>query len=280
MPAAAAFISFLTDHAVLLLAASIAVTVGGELVQAILRRRAGTRSATAGSATSMAAGLAYLAAKGVISKVLMFGVALALYERRLFDLDWTNPFVWLAIFVGRDFAYYWIHRAEHRVRILWASHMIHHSLERFTFTSAVRLPWMEALYKPVLALWVPLFGFHPVAFAAMGALVLMAGQLQHTELVRRRTVLDLVFVTPAAHRVHHGSNPEYLDRNFGSMLIVWDRLFGTYAPETVAVRYGLTGGKRVTTPAQALVGGYPALLSGVRAQGGVAAGARYLVAAP
>ncbi len=157
---------------------------------------------------------------------------------------------------------------------------LHHSLERFCFTSAVRLPWMEAIYKPVLVLWVPLLGFHPAAYAAMGALVLMFGQLQHTELVRRRTALDLVFVTPSAHRVHHGSNPGYLEKNFGSMIIIWDRLFGTYAPETVPVRYGLAGGKRVTTPAQALTGGYPALLASVRAQDGLVAGARYLIAAP
>ncbi len=302
MPSASDLIAWVTGHAVLLLAASVTVTVLGELIHGTLRRRgsatpgsgtagSGTAgsgvagsgtpgSGTAGSATSMVAGLAYLAAKGVMSKLLMFGVALAIYEHRLFDLDWTNPFVWLAIFVGRDFVYYWIHRAEHQVRLLWASHMIHHSLERFTFTSAVRLPWMESLYKPALALWVPLLGFHPAAFAAMGALVLMAGQLQHTELVRRRTALDWVFVTPSAHRVHHGSNPEYLDRNFGSMLIVWDRLFGTYAAETVPVRYGLVGGKRVTSPIQALTGGYPALLAQVRSQPGIAAQARYLVATP
>jgi sterol desaturase/sphingolipid hydroxylase (fatty acid hydroxylase superfamily) len=276
MPSGSDVIPWLTDHAVLLLAASVTVTLLGELVVGLMRRKADPT----GSATSMVAGLAYIVTKGVVSKALMFGVALAVYERRLFDLDWTNPFVWLSIFVGRDFVYYWIHRAEHRVRALWASHMIHHSLERFTFTSAVRLPWMETLYKPALVLWVPLLGFHPAAFAAMGALVLMAGQLQHTELVRRRSALDLVFVTPSAHRVHHGSNPEYIDKNFGSMLIVWDRLFGTYAPETVPVRYGLTGGKRVTTPVQALTGGYPVLISAVRAQDGIAAGARYLVAAP
>ena len=268
--------TWLTGHAALLLTASVTVTLVVELVHGRHRRRAGFT----GSATSMVAGLAYLVAKGVVSKGLMFGVALAVYEHRLLDLDWTNPYVWLAIFVGRDFVYYWIHRAEHQVRVLWASHMIHHSLERFSFTSAVRLPWMEAIYKPVLALWVPLLGFHPVAYAAMGALVLMVGQLQHTELVRTRTVLDLAFVTPSAHRVHHGSNPEYVDKNFGSMLIVWDRLFGTYAPETVPVRYGLLGGKRVATPAQALTGGYPALVRAARDQDGLAARARYLVAAP
>lgn len=269
-------IAWTTDHALVLLAVSVTLTVVGEQVRAIARRRADT----AGTLTSITGGLAYIAVKGVIAKGVMFGVALAIYDRRLFDLDWTNPVVWLAIFVARDFAYYWIHRAEHRVRVLWASHMIHHSMEGFTFTSAVRLPWMESLYKPFLVLWVPFLGFHPVAFAAMGALVLLAGQLQHTELGRRRTAFDGVFVTPSAHRVHHGSNPEYLDKNFGSMLIVWDRLFGTYAPETVEVRYGLAGGKRVSTPTQALVGGYPALAMATRGQEGLLARGRYLVAAP
>jgi sterol desaturase/sphingolipid hydroxylase (fatty acid hydroxylase superfamily) len=250
--------TWLTDHAVLLLAVSVTVTVVGDQLVAALRRRSDVR----GSATSIAGGVAYLAAKGVISKGVWFGVALAVYRHRVVDLDWRNPLVWLGVFVGRDFVYYWIHRAEHEVRLLWASHLIHHSIERFSFTSAVRLPWMESIYKPALALWVPLIGFPPAAFAAMGALVLLAGQLQHTELFRRRTVLDLVFVTPAAHRVHHGSNAAYLDKNFGSMLIVWDRLFGTYAVETEPVRYGLAGGKRVTSLRDVLVGGYPALLAG------------------
>ncbi|HEX7168995.1 MAG TPA: sterol desaturase family protein [Acidimicrobiales bacterium] len=276
MPAAADAVAWITDHALVLLGLSVTATVVGEQVSAAYRRR----TDVPGSVTSIAAGFAYLAAKGIVAKGLMFGVALAVYEHRLFDLDATNPLVWIAIFVLRDFGSYWIHRAEHRVRVLWASHLVHHSLERFTFTSAVRLPWMESLYKPILVLWVPLVGFHPVALAAMGALVLLFGQLQHTELGRRRTVLDLVFVTPSAHRVHHGSNPEYLDRNFGSMLIVWDRLFGTYAPETVPVRYGLAGGKRVATPAQALVGGYPELVKAVGQERGVAARIRIAVAAP
>ncbi|MBW3614218.1 MAG: sterol desaturase family protein [Actinobacteria bacterium] len=276
MPSAQLITSWLVEHAVELLAVSVASTVVSEHLVGVRRRRLDP----SGSATSIVAGSAYLATKALVSKGLMFGVALAVYDHRLFDLEWTNPMVWVAVFVARDFQYYWIHRAEHRVRVLWASHMVHHSLERFTFTSAVRLPWMESVYKPALWLWVPLVGFHPGAFAAIGALVLAVGQLQHTELLRRRTPLDLLFVTPAAHRVHHGSNPEYLDRNFGSVLIVWDRLFGTYAAETRPVVYGLAGGTRVTTPAQALVGGFPALVSSTRAQRGVGARARHLLAAP
>ena len=276
MQAASALLAWITDHALLVLLVSGTLTIAGDQLTAALRRR----SDLPGSLTSVTSGLAYFAVKGVVSKGLMFGVALAVYEHRLLDLDWTNPVVWLAMFLARDHFYYWLHRAEHRVRLLWASHLVHHSIERFTFTSATRLPWMESLYKPVLVLWVPFLGFHPVAQAAMGTLVLLFGQLQHTELGRRRTLLDLVFVTPSAHRVHHGSNPEYLDKNFGSMLIVWDRLFGTYAPETVPVRYGLAGGKRVATPRQALVGGYPALAEALRAQPTLAARGRLLVAAP
>lgn len=276
MPTAPQLISWLTHHAVAVLAVSVTVTVVGEHLWGLARRRLDV----SGSATSIIAGGAYLVAKGLVSKGLMFGVALAVYEHRLFDPDWTNPLVWVAVFVARDFQYYWLHRAEHRVRVLWASHMVHHSMERFTFTSAVRLPWMESVYKPALWLWVPLVGFHPAAFAAMGALVLTVGQLQHTELVRQRSVLDSVFVMPSAHRVHHGSNPEYLDKNFGSMLIIWDRMFGTYAAETVPVAYGLAGSKRVARPAQALLGGFPGLVSSVKARPGVLARGRYLVGAP
>jgi sterol desaturase/sphingolipid hydroxylase (fatty acid hydroxylase superfamily) len=276
VPHAAAVLSWFTAHAVLVLGVSATAAVVLEHGWARLRGRA----APAGTRTSIAAGLAYLGCKGIVSKGLMFGVALAVYDHRMFDLDATSPLVWLGVFVGRDLGSYLIHRAEHRVRLLWASHLVHHSLEQFTFTSAVRLPWMESLYKPFLVLWIPFLGFHPAALAAMGALVLLVGQLQHTELGRTRTWLDLVFVTPSAHRVHHGSNPEYLDRNFGSMLIVWDRLFGTYAPETVPVRYGLTGGLRVTTAGQALTGGYPKLVAAARDQVGTGARARYLVGAP
>lgn len=276
MPSAAAFLTWLTHHAAALLAASVVATVGVEQAVAFRRRHADVR----GSVTSVTGGLAYLAVKAIVSKGLMFGVALAVYERRWFDVDWRHPLVWLGIFVARDFVSYWIHRAEHRVRVLWASHLVHHSIERFTFTSAVRLPWMESLYKPVLALWAPLLGFHPVALAAIGAIVLLVGQLQHTELLRRRTVLDLVFVTPSAHRVHHASNREYLDRNFGSMLIVWDRLFGTYAPESSPVRYGLAGGTRIRTTGEVLLGGYPRLFADLRRRTGWRARAHTLLAAP
>lgn len=275
--ALSSFLAWIIDNAVFLLFGSVITTVFSELLMRRLRSRSIDLT---GSMTSISAGVAFITAKGIVSKGVTFALAMYVYDHhRLFDFSPTNPLVWLGVFVCRDFVYYWIHRAEHRVKVLWASHMVHHSSEEFSFTTAVRMPWMEALYKPALGLWAPLFGFHPLAFAAMGALVLIAGQFQHTELMRRRTVLDRVFVTPSAHRVHHGSNHEYLDKNFGSMLIVWDRLFGTYEPEEAPVTYGLTGGKRVVTPGDALVGGYRDLFGGLRGLG-VQGSIRHLVARP
>ena len=255
-------LAWLTANAVAVLFVSVISTVG---VEALIRRRSGRSVQSEGSLTSISAGIAYIAAKGIVSKGAMFGISMWLYNNhRLLDLDPFNPLVWLALFVARDFIYYWIHRAEHRVNLLWASHMIHHSSTHFNFTTAVRMPWMEAMYKPMLGLWVPLLGFHPAVMAGMGALVLLVGQFQHTELYRRSTVLDLAFVTPSAHRVHHGSNAVYLDKNFGSMLIVWDRLFGTFQAETERVVYGLTGNKQISSPKAALTGGYPALAERMR----------------
>lgn len=258
-------LAWLSEHSVTILFVSVVTAV---VVDIAVRARRSTGFDLRGAAVSVAAGAAYISAKGIVSKGLMFVVAMWVHRHhRLLDLDATAPLVWLAMFLCRDFVYYWIHRAEHRVAGLWASHMIHHSSEEFTFTTAVRMPWMEALYKPVLGLWAPLIGFHPVSFAAMGALVLVVGQFQHTELLRRRTWLDRWFVTPSAHRVHHGSNPEYIDKNFGSMLIVWDRIFGTYEPEVAPVRYGLVGSGQVRTVADALVGGYPMLFEAKAGRG-------------
>ena len=187
--------------------------------------------------------------------------------------------MWLGIFVGRDFAYYWIHRAEHRVRVLWASHMIHHSLERFTFTSAVRLPWMEAIYKPALALWVPLIGFHPVAFAAMGALVLIAGQLQHTEPARRRPPLDRVSSPPRCIGCTTGRTPNTSTRT-SARCCSSGTTSSAPSPRRRPVRYGLAGG----SGCHAQPGPHRRLPGPARrrpaAQDGISAAARYLVAAP
>ena len=210
------------------------------------------------SIVSVTAGTAYFLVKGGFSKLVMFSAMLWVYQFRIFDFGYTW-WAWLTLFILRDFVYYWIHRAEHIFEWLWASHMVHHSSEQFTFTTAVRMPWQEMFYKPVLSLWIPLLGFNPVMSATIGAFVLMAGQIQHTEYVKRMPFIEKLFVTPSVHRVHHGSNLQYIDKNFGSMLSIWDHLFGTFEPESETVRYGLVGNKRISTIREALVGGYPEL---------------------
>jgi sterol desaturase/sphingolipid hydroxylase (fatty acid hydroxylase superfamily) len=236
-------------------------------------------------ATSVVSGAAFLVVKNVISKLALLTLSMWVYDNhRIFDLDLSSPLVWLVVFLIRDFIYYWVHRTEHRVRVLWASHLVHHSPEHIGFTTAVRVPWMEAVYKPWLSLWVPLLGFHPLAFVALDVLAATFAQLYHTEACRRRTILDAVFVTPAAHRVHHGSNDEYIDKNFGAVFIIWDRLFGTYEPEVAPVVYGIGPDKAIDSPYEALVGGYPELFresaDEIRSTGSLAAGLRHLVAAP
>jgi sterol desaturase/sphingolipid hydroxylase (fatty acid hydroxylase superfamily) len=219
--------------------------------------------------------------KSLVSKLVMLSLSLYVYRtHRLTTLDLGSSWIWVGVFLLRDFIYYWVHRVEHRVRVLWASHMIHHSPDTIGFATAVRVPWMEAVYKPWLGLWVPLIGFNPVAFVALDVLAATIAQLQHTTACRKRTVIDNVFVTPSAHRVHHASNKEYIDKNFGAVLIIWDRMFGTYAPEVTPVVYGLTGGKTLDTAVDVLVGGYPDLLKKARTNNTTAGKLRYLVAAP
>ena len=270
-----AVLSWLLAHAKVLLVGTVVLTVAGDQLWRCVRGDADRRA----TRTSLVAVAAFALGKETIERLVWLGVALVAYEHRLVDLDWRNPAVWLGLLLVRDLVYYWVHRAEHRMRLLWASHQVHHSIESFTFTNAVRLPWTEVLYKPAIALWAPLLGLHPVGYAAMGAVILIAGQWQHTEWRTRRTILDEVLMTPSNHRVHHGSNARYLDCNFGSLLVVWDRIFGTYVPETEPVRYGLTTQDGHVSTAYVLTGGYPRLLADVRAERGLRGKLRHLVTA-
>jgi sterol desaturase/sphingolipid hydroxylase (fatty acid hydroxylase superfamily) len=274
-------IDWYTDHAAMLFVGLVGSAILVEQVRKNLDRRGrGSVAATGSTATSLTSGLAFIAAKSLVSRLAMAALALFVYDHfHLITLDLRDPLVWIAVFVLRDFVYYLVHRAEHRVRVLWASHMVHHSPETIGFTTAVRVPWMEALYKPWFGLWLPLVGFHPVAAIAMDVLAATIAQRYHTESVRRIPVVEHIFVTPSAHRVHHGSNPEYIDKNFGAIFIVWDKMFDTFEPENAPVVYGI-GSKRIDTPVRALVGGYPALLAEIREMSGWSAGARHLISPP
>lgn len=235
--------------------------VGEKIYQWVKRRDINVRS----SFTSLVSGAGFLVAKTIFEKLIFVALAFGIYENfRLFDLSLGNPLVWIGVLFARDFIYYWVHRMEHTTRFLWASHLIHHSPRNIDMTSAVRIPWMEAMYKPWFSLWMPLIGFHPLAKIGLDVAVAIFQQLHHTKAFPARpdgsySLFARIFVTPSTHRVHHGYNPEYIDKNFGAVFIFWDKLFGTYAPEVAEVKFGVGEADAVNTPSDAFVGGFKRL---------------------
>lgn len=163
------------------------------------------------------------------------------YEQRVFTLSPFAWWTWVLLFFADDFTYYWYHRLAHRVRLLWSEHVNHHSSEHYNLSTALRQSTLGPVFTFVY--WLPLawLGFHPAAIAVQFGLNLLYQFWIHTETVGQLGWFEKIFNTPSHHRVHHGSNGIYLDRNYAGILILWDRLFGTFQPERidVPVRYGL-----------------------------------------
>lgn len=180
-----------------------------------------------------------------LSKLLFTGYQLAL-------LDWfsglapfhlpANSGVFLACFIVADFLYYCFHRISHSWKPLWAFHLIHHSSPFMNLTTAYRLNWFNALISPLFFAPAALLGFPPSLIVIAYALNLLYQFFMHTEAVGKLGPVEGILDTPSAHRVHHGSNPLYIDKNFGGVFMIWDRLFKTYQPETEKVQYGITEG--------------------------------------
>ena len=159
-----------------------------------------------------------------------------------------NLLTWVLAFFAADLTYYWMHRIEHEKRILWALHSVHHSSKDYNLSVSFRLSVIEGLIEWIFLIPMVLIGFSP--FQAIIGLILVA-QFQtwiHTERIGKLGWLDKIFNTPSVHRVHHGSNKKYLDKNYGGVLIIWDRLFGTYQKEEEKVIYGLTKNINTNNP--------------------------------
>ncbi|MEU6404325.1 sterol desaturase family protein [Streptomyces sp. NPDC046985] len=164
----------------------------------------------------------------------------ALFTVAPWRLSPGSGWTWALLFFADDLAYYAFHRAHHRVRVLWASHVVHHSSVRFNLSTALRQSWTPMTTLPF---WLPLalLGIPPWMILLQQSVSLVYQFFLHTERVDRLwRPVEFVFNTPSHHRVHHASNKVYLDRNYGGVLIVWDRLFGTFEPEGERVVYGLT----------------------------------------
>lgn len=174
---------------------------------------------------------------------------------------------WLLLFLLDDFCYYWFHRLNHRVRLFWAGHVNHHSSRCFNYATALRAGVGERLHKYLYWLWLPLLGFDVPMILAMVSLNLFYQFWLHSSAIHRLpAIIEWIFNTPSHHRVHHGSNVRYLDRNHGGVLIVWDRIFGTFEAEldTEPARYGLTRNLQDTDPWTVMTHEYRALWQDLR----------------
>lgn len=192
-----------------------------------------------------AGSFAIAAGNGVIRAVEAGLIAIPfvfVYEHRLLDFEPGSTWAIAALFLGTEFFYYWHHRAAHRIRWLWATHAVHHSATKLNYTAAIRLGWTGAISGNFL-FFLPLawIGFHPLAVIAMLGVNLAYQFFIHTQLAPHLGPLEWVLNTPRHHQVHHASNAACLDKNYGGVLIVFDRMFGTFAerPKGEPLRYGL-----------------------------------------
>lgn len=244
------------------------------------RRRPGMYS-LADTLSNAGLALMHQAADGV-AWVLVIGAYYAVYRHRLFDLP-ASAWTIAALFVAQDFFYYGFHRASHRIRWLWASHVTHHSSERLNLSTAFR----QSLTYPVSGMWVfwlPLawLGFEPRHIIAVVAINLAFQFFVHTQAIGKLGWVERVFNTPSIHRVHHARNPEYIDRNYAGVLVIWDRMFGTYVEEDPAVpcEYGIVGQVHGHNPLHLTFHEWIAMFRDAAGAGSLRAGAMQLAGPP
>lgn len=188
--------------------------------------------------TSITMGLGNVAI-GLFTKALVFGAFIFVYQFRFFTIPFTW-WAWVLLLFAEDLAYYWNHRIAHESRLFWASHVVHHSSQKYNLSTALRQTWTGSFYTFIF--WFPLMliGFHPIMVIMQMSISLLYQYWIHTELINKMPKwFEVIFNTPSHHRVHHATNPQYLDRNHAGIFIIWDKLFGTFEPEVEKPVYGL-----------------------------------------
>jgi sterol desaturase/sphingolipid hydroxylase (fatty acid hydroxylase superfamily) len=176
---------------------------------------------------------------GLVTKGIAFAAYAFAYEHAPLQLGHAW-WVWVLAFFADDLTYYWYHRSSHQCRLFWASHVVHHSSQKYNLGTALRQTWTGGFMGFIFWMWMPLVGFSPYIVLTMQSVSLLYQFWIHTEVIRRMGPFEAVMNTPSHHRVHHASNGRYLDRNHAGTLIIWDRLFGTFEEEIEPPVYGLT----------------------------------------
>ena len=230
-----------------------------ECLVAALRERSPYRIGDAIGSISLGALSTYV---GVYTRLFSFGIYVALYEAaRIATLDDGRVWVWVAALLLYDFLCYWNHRFGHEINVLWAAHVVHHQSEEFNLSTALRQTSSGFLLSWIFYVPMALAGFPPRLFLFVSLIDLLYQFWIHTEQIGSLGMLDRILATPSNHRVHHGVNDEYVDKNYGGILILWDRLFGTFQPElaTVPVVFGSRDPLRSWNPLWANLHTYAAL---------------------
>ena len=203
---------------------------------------------------------------GSAAKGLSFAIHIFLYHFRIIDLASLIPLwlMWVLAFVLIDLVFYIYHRLSHRVRFLWAIHMSHHSSEEMNFAVSLRQAWFAPLSKLPFFAVLPLLGMDPTIAVIAGVISTLWGVVGHTQIVDKLGPLEIVFNTPSHHRVHHGANKEYIDKNYGNLFIIWDKMFGTFEPENEPVKYGLVNNVNTFNPVKITFMGWSAILRDIK----------------
>ena len=206
--------------------------------------------------TSVALGFGNLFS-GLITKTIMAVIFWYLYDNfHIFTLDGSAWWMWVLAFFADDFSYYWFHREAHLIRYFWASHKVHHSSEKYNLATAVRQTWTGNItFSYIFYLWMPLIGFHPIVILVMQQVSLLYQYWIHTETIGKMwRPFEYIFNTPSHHRAHHGSDVKYLDKNYAGIMIIWDRMFGTFIEETDRPTYGLVENVNTNNPVKIAFG--------------------------
>ncbi len=176
---------------------------------------------------------------GVLLKTALFYVFVLVYNL----VPWRMSFNWwtfIPCYIIFDFFSYWTHNISHRMRFFWATHVVHHSGTHYNLTISFRLSWVQYI-KIIFLLPVAFMGFHPIIIFITNQIAVLFQFWVHTEYIRKlHPVIEYIFATPSNHRVHHGSQPKYINKNYGATFIIWDRMFGTFQAEEEQVVYGIT----------------------------------------
>ena len=189
-----------------------------------------------------------------------------LFQFKIFNLTEILPIwvLWVITFLAIDLVFYFYHRISHRVNFLWAIHMSHHSSEEMNFAVSFRQAWFGPLSKIPFFIILPLIGFDPTIVAVAGVVSTLWGIFGHTQIIGKLGPLELIFNTPSHHRVHHGANKQYIDKNYVNLLIIWDRMFGTFEPENEPVKFGLVRNVNTFNPTKITFMGWTDIFNSIK----------------